>query len=143
MEHSGDKMALWDSEKFQNFLRDYYGHDDLYLVPRKRMAQTEGEVFTRHEPRPKLNQKTLDQEPIVKGNLSLGEDPAREYTILRKLVDHDQFTDPFTERCAIKILDAASYFNPDLIHADDPAARRRIDARMKNNGANLTANPSP
>jgi hypothetical protein len=69
-------------------------------------------------------------------NSLLSKNPASLYTGLRQLVERGVFTDPFSQQIAVKILEAASYFNPDLIYADHEPNRNRMKARLESSRTN-------
>jgi hypothetical protein len=76
------------------------------------------------------NLALLDRQYGDLANSLFGKNPAPLCTGLRQLVEGNVFTDPFAKNISSRILDAATYFNPDLIHADDPSALKRMNARL-------------
>jgi hypothetical protein len=64
-------------------------------------------------------------------NAVRGKNPASIYTGLRQLVEQKVFTDPFAEKLAVRILEAVSYFNADLIYDDRDANHRRIEVQYR------------
>ncbi|QQR68492.1 MAG: hypothetical protein IPI58_06480 [Alphaproteobacteria bacterium] len=60
-----------------------------------------------------------------------GKNPAPIFSAVHKLLDQGVFTDPFTQRVAQGIVDAARYFNPDLIKADNAPSRARLEDRLR------------